>query len=114
MYAIDNQKGKEIIGWNNIPLATKQFNKKIKHQFNQNKQLYEEMLEAGIAKECARFVLPLATPTRIYMTGSCRSWIHYIHLRSGNGTQEEHKSIAQNCKSIFKQSFPIVSESLDW
>ena len=65
------------------------FNKKIKDQFNLNKQLYEEMLEAGIAKECARFVLPLATPTRIYMTGSCRSWIHYINLRTANGTQKE-------------------------
>ena len=64
--------------------------KKIKLQFDQNKELYEEMLEAGIAKECARFVLPLATPTRIYMTGSCRSWIHYINLRSGHGTQKEH------------------------
>ena len=74
------------------------FNKKIKHQFNQNKTLYEEMLEAGIAKECARFVLPLATPTRIYMTGSCRSWIHYINLRTGHGTQKEHMQIAKNVK----------------
>ena len=71
------------------------FNKKIKHQFVQNKELYEEMLEAGIAKECARFVLPLATPTRIYMTGSCRSWIHYINLRTGHGTQKEHMENAQ-------------------
>jgi len=78
-----------------------QFNKKIKHLFNLNKELYEEMLEAGIAKECARFVLPLATPTRIYMTGSCRSWIHYINLRSGHGTQKEHMDIAQECKNIF-------------
>jgi len=90
------------------------FNKKIKRQFDQNKKLYEEMLEVGIAKECARFVLPLATPTRIYMTGSCRSWIHYINLRTGNGTQKEHMDIAQECKSIFIQEYPVVSNSLNW
>ena len=91
-----------------------QFNKKIKHQFNLNKQLYEEMLEAGIAKECARFVLPLATPTRIYMTGSCRSWIHYINLRTGHGTQKEHMDIAKECKNIFSQEYPVVSSALNW
>ena len=91
-----------------------QFNEKIKRQFNLNKQLYEEMLEAGIAKECARFVLPLATPTRIYMTGSCRSWIHYINLRTGHGTQKEHMDIAQECKNIFSQEYPVVSSALNW
>ena len=90
------------------------FNKKIKRQFDQNKELYEEMLEAGIAKECARFVLPLATPTRIYMTGSCRSWIHYINLRTGHGTQKEHMVIAQECKNIFSQEYPVVSSALNW
>ena len=90
------------------------FNKKIKDQFNLNKQLYEEMLEAGIAKECARFVLPLATPTRIYMTGSCRSWIHYINLRTANGTQKEHMDIAQECKNIFSKEYPVVSSALNW
>ena len=90
------------------------FNKKIKHQFDQNKELYEEMLEAGIAKECARFVLPLATPTRIYMTGSCRSLIHYINLRTGHGTQKEHMEIAQECKNIFSQEYPVVSSALNW
>ena len=90
------------------------FNKKIKLQFNQNKELYEEMLEAGVAKECARFVLPLATPTRIYMTGSCRSWIHYINLRTGHGTQKEHMDIAQECKNIFSKEYPIVSSALNW
>lgn len=91
-----------------------QFNEKIKLQFNLNKQLYEEMLEAGIAKECARFVLPLATPTRIYMTGSCRSWIHYINLRTGHGTQKEHMNIAQECKNIFSQVYPVVAKALNW
>ena len=92
----------------------KEFEGKIKQQFEQVKQLYIEMLEAGIAKECARFVLPLATPTRIYMTGSCRSWIHYINLRSAHGTQKEHMNIANECKEIFKQKFPIVSKALGW
>ena len=74
----------------------------IKTLFSSAEALYHQMLEEGVAKECARFVLPLATPTKIYMTGSCRSWIHYIHLRSAHGTQKEHKCIAQDCKSIFK------------
>ena len=87
---------------------------KIKENFKNTSNLYEEMLDAGIAKECARFILPLATPTRIYMSGSCRSWIHYIKLRSANGTQEEHKQIALSCKEIFKENFPIVSTALDW
>jgi len=90
------------------------FTNKIKEHFTNASKLYEEMLEAGIAKECSRFILPLATPTRIYMTGSCRSWIHYINLRSANGTQEEHKQIALNCRTIFKENFPIVSKALDW
>ena len=90
------------------------FAKKIKLQFNQSKELYESMLEAGIAKECARFVLPLATLTRIYMTGSCRSWIHYINLRSGHGTQKEHMEIANDCKNIFINVFPTVSKALEW
>jgi len=90
------------------------FNAKISSHFQAASELYEDLLSEGIAKECARFVLPLATPTRIYMSGSCRSWIHYIHLRSAHGTQKEHMEIAQDCKSIFKESFPIVSKSLAW
>ena len=76
--------------------------------------LYKEMLDAGIAKECARFVLPLATPTRLYMTGSVRSWVHYIDLRSAHGTQKEHMDIAEKVRSVFKEQFPIVSEALGW
>ena len=57
-------------------------------------------------------VLPLCTPTRIYMTGSCRSWIHYITLRSANGTQQEHMDIALECKEVFKEQFPVVAEEL--
>ena len=98
---------------NNDELKNKYINK-IKENFAKTSNLYEEMLAAGIAKECARFILPLATPTRIYMTGSCRSWIHYVNLRSANGTQEEHKQIALSCRKIFKENFPIVSKALDW
>tara|TARA_Y100001968_G_scaffold79596_1_gene70852 strand:+ start:603 stop:1238 length:636 start_codon:yes stop_codon:yes gene_type:complete len=90
------------------------FQDKISKHFTESMKLYEEMLEAGIAKECARFVLPLATPTRIYMTGSCRSWIHYINLRSAHGTQKEHKEIAENCKLLFCNEFPIVANALLW
>jgi len=83
-------------------------------QFRNAMELYNKMLESGVAKECARFVLPLATPTRLYMTGSCRSWIHYINLRSAHGTQKEHMDIAEECRGIFTEQFPAVSEALDW
>ena len=96
------------------PALTKEFKEKISNHFMQSKKLYKEMLEVGIAKECARFVLPIATPTKLYMSGSCRSWIHYISLRTSNGTQKEHKLIADSCKQIFCKEFPIVSEALDW
>ncbi len=96
------------------PEVSDLFKKEIKFLFKKSLALYEEMLDKGIAKECARFVLPLATPTRIYMTGSCRSWIHYINLRSGHGTQKEHMLIAQNCKQIFCDQFPVVAKALDW
>ena len=76
--------------------------------------LYNELLANGIAKECARFVLPLATPTRLYMTGSCRSWIHYINLRSAHGTLIEHMDVVAVCRKIFVQQFPSVSEALEW
>jgi thymidylate synthase (FAD) len=90
------------------------FQTEIAELFKHSNNLYKRMLEAGVAKECARFVLPLATPTRIYMTGSCRSWIHYINLRSANGTQKEHMDIALACKEVFKEQFPSVSEALEW
>jgi thymidylate synthase (FAD) len=91
-----------------------EFENKIRKHFDDSMVLYQSMLDMGIAKECARFVLPLATPTRIYMSGSCRSWIHYISLRSGHGTQKEHMDIADACKKIFMEQFPTVSESLEW
>lgn len=82
--------------------------------FDSSTALYQQMIEEGVAKECARFVLPLAVPTRIYMTGSCRSWIHYINLRSAHGTQEEHRLIAEECREVFKDVFPDVSTALEW
>ena len=86
----------------------------IQRHFKSGMDIYKQMLEMGIAKECARFVLPLATPTKIYMTGSCRSWIHYIDLRSAHGTQKEHMDIANQCRDIFIKQFPTVSEALEW
>ena len=82
--------------------------------FSSSLALYNQMLESGVAKECARFVLPLATPTRLYMTGSCRSWVHYINLRSAHGTQKEHMDIAEACRKVFTEQFPSVSEALEW
>ena len=87
---------------------------RIQNYFNEGLDLYNELLREGIAKECARFVLPLATPTRIYMSGSVRSWVHYIELRSGHGTQKEHMDIANACKEIFNNQFPTVAEALEW
>jgi thymidylate synthase (FAD) len=89
-------------------------NKMIQDLFRDAQDVYNFLLSQGVAKECARFVLPLATPTRIYMTGSVRSWIHYINLRSANGTQKEHMDIANECKKVFVEQFPIVSEALEW
>ena len=89
-------------------------NKMIQDLFRDSQDTYNYLLDQGVAKECARFVLPLATPTRIYMTGSCRSWIHYINLRSSHGTQKEHMDIALACREVFKEQFPSVAESLEW
>ena len=82
--------------------------------FSSAQSLYNQMIQEGIAKECARMVLPLCTPTRIYMSGSVRSWIHYIELRSANGTQKEHMDIANECKSIFIKTFPTIAEAMEW
>ena len=91
-----------------------QFEIEIQKHFASAMDLYKTMLDKGIAKECARFVLPLATPTKIYMSGSIRSWIHYIDLRSANGTQKEHMDIANECKCLFAGEFPVIAEALGW
>jgi thymidylate synthase (FAD) len=96
------------------PFLKNKYYVKMMSHFEQATEIYNEMLKDGIAKECARFVLPLATPTKLYMTGSVRSWVHYIELRSGHGTQKEHMDIANECKSIFSEQFPIVSQALHW
>jgi len=89
-------------------------NRQMNTLFSSAVSLYTQMLEQGVAKECARMVLPLCTPTKIYMTGSCRSWIHYINLRSAHGTQKEHMEIAEDCRKIFIEQYPSVSEALGW
>jgi len=96
------------------PFINQEFQIKMDRHFESGMKLYKEMLDYGIAKECARFVLPLAVPTKIYMTGSVRSWIHYIELRSANGTQKEHMDIANDAKRVFCEQFPICAEALDW
>ena len=96
------------------PFVVQDFDLKMQRHFVEGMKLYKDMLDAGVAKECARFVLPLATPTKLYMTGSVRSWIHYINLRSAHGTQKEHMEIAENCRSILNEQFPIVAEALGW
>jgi len=96
------------------PFIRQEFQIKMQHHFDEAMKLYQDMLEYGIAKECSRFVLPLAVPTKIYMTGSVRSWIHYIELRSANGTQKEHMDIALDAKRVFAEQFPICAEALQW
>ena len=96
------------------PLDKQHYELEMRKHFDAAMKLYKIMLDSGVAKESARFVLPLATPTRLYMTGSCRSWAHYIDLRSAHGTQKEHMQIAQKCKEIFVEQFPNVAEALEW
>jgi thymidylate synthase (FAD) len=96
------------------PFEVQILEKQMQTLFDSSMALYNQMLERGVAKECARFVLPLATPTKMYMTGSVRSWIHYIDLRSANGTQKEHMDIANSAKEIFCEQFPAVATALEW
>jgi thymidylate synthase (FAD) len=96
------------------PFTNQKFEMLMQQHFAQAMDLYQRMLDEGIAKECARFVLPLAVGTKIYMTGSVRSWIHYIDLRSANGTQKEHMDLALGAKRIFCEQFPAVAEAMEW
>ena len=86
----------------------------IERHFASAMDLYQTMLDHNVAKECARMVLPLAVPTKIYMSGSVRSWMHYIDLRSAHGTQKEHMIIAEACRDVFKEQFPICAEAMEW
>ncbi len=96
------------------PSQSSLFLKRIQQHFNEAQDLYREMLAHGVAKECARSILPINTPTRLYMNGTVRSWIHYIELRSGNGTQKEHQELALMAKEEFKEYLPFVSQALGW
>ena len=96
------------------PKIVEKYNVEMRKHFDQGIDLYKKMLRDGIAKECARFVLPLATPTRIYMTGSCRSWLHYINLRSAHGTQKEHMDLVANIRKVFVKEYPTVATALEW
>jgi thymidylate synthase (FAD) len=100
------------------PFVIQKYQMLIQDHFRDAMALYKKILDEGIAKECARFVLPLATPTRLYMSGSCRSWITYIALREKSGTQKEHMDIAKECKKIFSEQFPIcygaLGGDIDW
>tara|TARA_B100000902_G_scaffold182801_1_gene175526 strand:- start:170 stop:817 length:648 start_codon:yes stop_codon:yes gene_type:complete len=96
------------------PEKKEEYSALIANHFDEAMNLYNSLLDAGVAKECARFVLPLATPTRIYMSGSIRSWMHYIDLRSAHGTQKEHMDIAEACREIFIEQFPIIAEAQNY
>lgn len=96
------------------PGIVKEYENKINRHFEDAKYLYDNLLDAGVAKECARFVLPLAAPTRIYMSGTVRSWIHYIELRTKEGTQKEHRDIAMECKKILTKELPDIAQALNW
>ena len=96
------------------PFVVQKYQMLMQDHFQKGMELYQQMLNDGIAKECSRFVLPLAVPTKMYMTGSIRSWIHYIDLRSAHGTQKEHMDIANSAKSIFVEQFPSIAEALEW
>lgn len=93
------------------PFTQQDLQQKAQRVIKESYDLYEYMLKRGVAKETARRILPLCTPTSMYMTGTLRSWIHYIQIRAKEGTQHEHRLIAQKCLTIFRQEFPIVAEA---
>lgn len=92
----------------------KQLENSISLHLDNSFMLYDELLKEGVAKECARNILPLTTETTMFMTGSFRSWIHYIDLRTCEDTQKEHRDIALKCKEIFVNNFPKTGEALQW
>jgi thymidylate synthase (FAD) len=94
--------------------STQLFYRRIAQHYAEAEDLYQEMLSKGVAKECAREVLPLSSPTRLYMNGTVRSWIHYIQLRTTEGTQLEHRQIAEQAKQILLRELPTVGRALDW
>ena len=95
-------------------ITDENLNKMASLMMNANKELYDDMIANGVAKECARMILPLGTQTTMYMNGSVRSWIHYIDLRTEENTQKEHREVAEAVKQIFTKQFPNTSEALGW
>ena len=87
---------------------------RVREHLGKSVALYNEAIKKGVAKECARLLLPLTTQTTMYMSGTVRSWIHYIDLRSKEDTQREHRQIAESCKAIFIEHFPNISLALGW
>ena len=96
------------------PEVKERLEREIERLYANANDLYQFCLENNVAKECARSILPLGTPTRMYMSGSVRSWIHYIQIRAGIETQLEHRLIAEDCKRIFAEQFPNIAEALEW
>ena len=92
--------------------TTEYYRGRIDDHFRESVQLYESLLHSGVAKECARSVLPLNTVTRLYMSGTIRSWLHYVALRGDNGTQREHMSIARSVGEILATELPTVSRAM--
>ena len=86
----------------------------IKEHYEQTKRLYHILIDEGVAKECARMILPMSSKTRLYMTGNIRNWIHYLKVRCDISTQKEHRDIAESIKQIFIKELPLVSEALGW
>jgi thymidylate synthase (FAD) len=96
------------------PAEKSDMENEIRTYFEGGLRLYKRLIDRGVSRESARFVLPLAHPTRLYMTGNARSWIHYVQLRTGNGTQLEHVMVAQAVKTIFSEQFPDIALALGW
>lgn len=95
-----------------LPELVQSYQWQMQRHFQEGNELYQRMLNDGIAKECARNVLPLHSPTRLYMHGTLRSWATYLQTRSGNGTQKEHMLIARSAADIFCEEFPVIYEAL--
>ena len=93
-------------------VASDRLYRDISLHLHESTALYDRLLRSGIAREVARDVLPLATPTRLYMSGTIRSWIHYTQLRCGNGTQKEHRLIAESARRILFEQLPTIAEAL--
>jgi thymidylate synthase (FAD) len=107
----DNKNRQNSINDLSSDLVTHYY-RRITELFEDSEHLYREMVSNGVAKECARAILPLSTKTRLYMNGTLRSWIHYLQLRTDNGTQLEHRQVAEDIKQIFCEQFPVIGQAV--